>query len=555
MMATSTEGTTTIFDARTLRPLKHLPSRSGGAALSPDGRTVLLGGRDGSVRFVDLVTGTSRSASGRHDGAVTRASFSADGRIAVTAGEDNRVIVWNVRRAAADETFVGHTAQITGLAISRDNRTLYTAAVDGKVILWDLAGTYRLGRPFAIGPGTPDQFPTYALRPDGRVLAIGHSDGTVDVVDPRTLQTLSSFRAVPHGPVVALAYAPRSALLVVGGDKGFLALVDPVRGKLVTRLRGHGGALYPPSFSADGRLMATTSPEAVILWDLRSGAPVARPVRSSVVPLGDASLSPDGRTLAIVNSEQDVEIVDVATLRHRAWLSQSESVGCDSLHAGRALCRRRKLQELGAAVVHQDRAACRPGASRAGRSGLRSGRKPGRRHPRRRRRRRQHPAVRPAHSAAARRAAARCAQEPRLPQSSRPTAPTCSPSPTPDAPIAGTCGRHRGRATPASWPGEPSPEPNGRPHCPVALMRPPARPDRHCARVELATSAAALLAKLPTRTATPSHGAGDGARPPSLSLAPGTAPLKNRDPPLVEDVAEARPVTEAPQLDPHGRAV
>jgi WD40 repeat protein len=59
---------------------------------------------------------------------------------------------------------------------------------------------------------------------------------------------------------------PHSRLLVVGGDNGFLALVDPVRGKLVTRLRGHNGPLNTPSFSADGRLMATTSNEATILW-------------------------------------------------------------------------------------------------------------------------------------------------------------------------------------------------------------------------------------------------------------------------------------------------
>jgi WD40 repeat protein/DNA-binding SARP family transcriptional activator len=332
VVTTSTEGPATIFDARTLRPLKRLPFRAAGAALSPDGRKLLIGRRDGSVRFVDLVTGTSRTASGRHDGPVTRGSFSADGSIAVTAGEDNRVIVWNVARATAGETFAGHTTPITGLAISRDNRTLYTAAVDGKVIVWDLAGTHRLDRPFATGPTAPNPFPLYALRPDGRILAIGHRNGTVDLVDARTLRIVSTFGGVPHGPVLALGYWPRTRLLVVGGDNGFLALVDPVRRKRVT-LRGHSGPLYPLSFSADGRLMATTSPEAIILWTLRSGQPVARPVRSSssFVGLGEASLSPDGRTLAIVHGppvqqDQDVELVDVATLRHRAWLSQSESV-------------------------------------------------------------------------------------------------------------------------------------------------------------------------------------------------------------------------------------
>jgi WD40 repeat protein/DNA-binding SARP family transcriptional activator len=327
LVTTSAEDRTTIFDARTLRPLKRLPGRAEGAALSPDDRTMLVGGRDGSVRFLDLVTGSTRRASGRHDGAVLRAAFSADGRTAITAGEDNRVIVWNVERAAAGETFAGHTAPITGLAISRDGQTLYTAALDGKVIVWDLAGAHRLGRPFATGPEHRDEFPTYALRPDGRVLAVGHGNGTVTLIDARTLRALSTFRAVPEGPVLAMGYPPRGRLLVIGGDNGFLALVDPVRGKLVTRLRGHGGPLQPPSFSADGRLMATASPEGIILWALRSGKPLARPVRSSVETLGDVSLSPDGRTLAIGHMEQGVEVIDVNTLHRRAWLRGTETVG------------------------------------------------------------------------------------------------------------------------------------------------------------------------------------------------------------------------------------
>jgi WD40 repeat protein/DNA-binding SARP family transcriptional activator len=327
LLTTSAEDGIAIFDAHTLRPLERLPARAEGAALSPDDRTMLVGGRDGSVRFVDLVTGKSRTASGRHDGAVVRASFSADGRTAITAGVDNRVIVWNVERAAAGETFAGNAAEITGLAMSHDGRTLYTTARDGKLIEWDLAGAHRLGRPFAIGPDNRYAFQPYAVRPDGDALAVGHRNGTVTVIDAHTLRTLSTFRAVPEGPVLGMGYAPRSRLLLVGGESGFLALVDPVRGKLVTRLRGHGGDVFKLSFSADGRLMASASQEAVILWAVRSGEPVARPLHTSVGELGDVLLSPDGRTVAIAHLDQDVEIIDVATDRRRAWLTQSETVG------------------------------------------------------------------------------------------------------------------------------------------------------------------------------------------------------------------------------------
>ena len=151
VVTTSESGPTVIRDARTLRPLRRLAAGAEQAALGPDDRTLLLGDRDGSVRFLDLVTGEVTKGSGRHDGAVVRTAFSADGDTAVTAGEDRRAIVWNVRGAAAVETLEGHAGQITGLAISRDGRTLYTSSLDGAVVMWDLAGDRRLGRPFAIG--------------------------------------------------------------------------------------------------------------------------------------------------------------------------------------------------------------------------------------------------------------------------------------------------------------------------------------------------------------------------------------------------------------------
>ena len=214
------------------------------------------------------------------------------------------------------------------MAISHDGQTLYSAALDGKVIVWDLAGARRLGRPFTIGPDYRYAFQPYAMRPDGRVLAVGHPDGTVTLIDARTLRALSTFRAVPRGPVLSMGYPPRSRLLVIGGDYGYLAFVDPAaRGKLVTRLPGHSGPLLTMGFSSDGRHMATGSREAIILWTLRSGEATARPARSSVEVLGDVALSPDGRMLAIVHPDQGVEVIDATTLRRRAQLTQSETVG------------------------------------------------------------------------------------------------------------------------------------------------------------------------------------------------------------------------------------
>jgi WD40 repeat protein len=317
---------TTILDADTLRPLRRWPVRAGHAALSPDGRTMVAGGTDGSVRFVDLVTGEVTTGSGRHASGVERAVFRSDGRQAITAAEDGRMFVWDVERASAGETLAGHAGQITGLAFAGGS-TLYTSSLDGKVLIWDLAGDRRLGRSFGVG-ATDDLTPRYDLSPDGRELAVGQLDGTVVLIDAHTLRARPPFRVVPAGSVRGMGYAPGGELLAVGGQDGFLALVDPRRGTIVKRLSGQRNDAYTPSFSADGRLMATVSIDRVRLYALPSGQPLGRPLDlPSGSEFGDVSLSPDGRTLSVTRTPNGpVEIRDVPSLRRRATLAGSETV-------------------------------------------------------------------------------------------------------------------------------------------------------------------------------------------------------------------------------------
>ena len=138
-------------DAEVGRARRPGPHTGSVIALSPNDRTVALGGHDGSVRFLDLRSGRQRTASGRHSGPVTAARFTPDGRSLVTASEDGAAILWDVGAGAASETLQGHANGITALQISADGRTLYTAGVDGAIFIWDLAGTQRLGRPIDTG--------------------------------------------------------------------------------------------------------------------------------------------------------------------------------------------------------------------------------------------------------------------------------------------------------------------------------------------------------------------------------------------------------------------
>jgi DNA-binding SARP family transcriptional activator/WD40 repeat protein len=327
LVASSSADAIVILDAATLEPLKRLPIRADRAALSADDRTLLVGGPDGSVHFIDLETGQRKRASVRHAAPVAAAAFTADGRRAVTADANGRAIVWDVGRATAIETLEGHTGAITALTISHDDTTLYTAGADSKVVMWDLAGTRRLGRPFDLprGPrlrlesGRPERVPpVVALTPDGRTIATVNIDGVVNFIDARTLRPISKpFRVSSDRRLREAQVLPDGRLLVLG-VRSPPALVDPHTGKEeVIRLPRDASPIRSVSLSADGRVMATVNDNGVVigLWALPSGRPVTRPFVFPGSALG-ASLSPDGGTLA-VSGLPGIEIIDVDTRKRR----------------------------------------------------------------------------------------------------------------------------------------------------------------------------------------------------------------------------------------------
>ena len=103
--------------------------------------------------------------------------------------------------------------------MAADGRTLITASVDTRAILWDLAGDRRLDRRFAVDRPF-DAFQTargIAVSPDGRTLALTHSDGAVDLIDTRTLRRRASVRAI-DGLALSIAFSPNGRLLAVTGE-------------------------------------------------------------------------------------------------------------------------------------------------------------------------------------------------------------------------------------------------------------------------------------------------------------------------------------------------
>ncbi|MDQ2808485.1 MAG: hypothetical protein M3Z04_16485, partial [Chloroflexota bacterium] len=122
------------------------------------------------------------------------------------------------------------------------------------VRLWDGTGG-GVGRVLL---SRQDGIPALAVRPDGAILAVGHSDGMVWLGDPATGAGHSN-PAASSSAICALAYSPDGQLLAAGAADGTVRLWDSTGG-LRRLLPGAGDTISGLAWTSDGtRLVSITA--------------------------------------------------------------------------------------------------------------------------------------------------------------------------------------------------------------------------------------------------------------------------------------------------------
>jgi len=132
----------TIEDSTRSLPGRHV------FRFSPDGRFLILAknedpGRNGfAIALCDVRTGReieflSRSPqSDRHSGSISGMSFDRDGKYLVTGSRDHSVRIWDFKEGALERKLLGHRSEVLSVAFSPDGLSVASGSKDGEVRIW-----------------------------------------------------------------------------------------------------------------------------------------------------------------------------------------------------------------------------------------------------------------------------------------------------------------------------------------------------------------------------------------------------------------------------------
>jgi WD40 repeat protein len=276
---------------------------------SPDGKQVLSGSFDKTIRLWDVKTGRQTRQFSGNRGVVFCVRFLADGVRAVSGGysvEENsgELILWDVATGTKIREFPGHNGSVKSVAVLPDGKHMVAAAHHSsrgieEMILWNLDTANQVRRYDA---KTPD---VVAVSADGRRILTGGENTKLSVLDTETGKRVAEFE-MHTGGINSVAILPRgdNAVSSSGIPDDVTILWNTKTGQPIRRFIGQSGRGL--AVNRDGTQMlasgGTLLQQTIHLTDIATGEEIARfDAIDGLVKSID--ISPDGLTAVSSNGK------------------------------------------------------------------------------------------------------------------------------------------------------------------------------------------------------------------------------------------------------------
>ena len=190
----------------------------------------MTGGRDYVGKVWDVTGSKTPLAVFPHDWWIWDARFSPDGQYVATAGLDGKVKIWHLSGKLVSVLQADQDAVFAVGFHPKNNQQIATAGTEGIIRLWNWEDQPE--KPLVELTAHQDWISRLSWNIDGTQLATASADGTSKVWDLTSRKEISSFAHPESVMFYSVSFSPDGKLLALGRSDGLIQLWRPKRDQL-----------------------------------------------------------------------------------------------------------------------------------------------------------------------------------------------------------------------------------------------------------------------------------------------------------------------------------
>ena len=277
-------------------------------AFSPDGRHIISGSSDQTIKLWDADSGREIRTFSSHSESVNSVAFSFDGKYIISGSSDKMMKLWDTTTGCEMKTLPDYT-KVFSVAFSPNGKLALSSSSAGDVKLWDVEKYLEI-RTFSRHKGSVY---TVSFSPEGKQFLSGSRDKTVKLWDVETGREIRTFSGHTD-EIYSVAFSPDGKQILSGSRDQTMKLWDAATGREIKTFSGHTGEIYSVAFSPDGKhILSGSRDQTMKLWDVDTG----REIRTFTGYVGSTSnikFSPDGKQI-LSRSHDEAKLWDTDTGR------------------------------------------------------------------------------------------------------------------------------------------------------------------------------------------------------------------------------------------------